>query len=95
MPHGDAVIDRDGVELLGYATGSLDLTRDQLSHVFQMDVAGHELRERVGDGDDGFAEVAIGHAGGAPQGTRTRHVAAMGGGFGTVCGHDVNSDGLK
>ena len=31
MPHRDAVIDRNGVELLGDATGRLDFTRDQLS----------------------------------------------------------------
>jgi len=44
MAHGDAVIDRDGVELLGHATGRLDLARDQLAQVLEVDVARHELR---------------------------------------------------
>ena len=48
MAHGDAVIDRDGVEFLGDAAGLLDLARHQLPEVFQMHVAGHELGERIG-----------------------------------------------
>ena len=39
MAHGDAVIDRDGVELLGDAAGRLDLARDQLAEVLQVHVA--------------------------------------------------------
>ena len=31
MAHGDAVVDRDGVEFLGDAAGRLDLARDQLA----------------------------------------------------------------
>ena len=45
MAHGDAVIDGDGVEFLGHAAGRLDLARDQLAEVLQVDVAGHELGE--------------------------------------------------
>ena len=39
MAHGDAVVDGDGVELLGDAARRLDLARDQLAEVLQMDVA--------------------------------------------------------
>ncbi len=39
VAHGDAVVDRDGVEFLGDAAGRLDLARDQLAEVLQMDVA--------------------------------------------------------
>jgi hypothetical protein len=39
--------------------------------------AGHELGEGVHHGDDGLVEVAILHAGGAPQGTCAGHVAAV------------------
>jgi hypothetical protein len=45
MAHGDAVVDRDGVELLGDAAGRLDLARDQLAEILQMHVARHELGE--------------------------------------------------
>jgi hypothetical protein len=86
VAHGDAVVDGDGVELLGDAAG-LAISGDQLSQVLEVDVAGHELGEAVGDGHDRLAEVVVGHAGGAPQGARAGHVAAVGGGAGAVGGH--------
>ena len=43
MAHGDAVIDRDGVELLGDPANLFDLPRHQLAQVLEVDVAGHEL----------------------------------------------------
>ena len=48
-----------------------------MPEVAQVDVARYELGEAVGDGDDRLAEVAVGHAGGAPEGARAGHVAAM------------------
>ena len=87
VAHGDAVVHRDRVEFLGHAAGRLDLARHQLPHVLEVDVARHELGEGIGDGDDRLAEIAIGHACGAPQGARAGHVAAVGGGLGTVGGH--------
>ncbi|MFO1234186.1 MAG: DMT family transporter [Rivihabitans pingtungensis] len=48
-----------------------------------------QIGEAVGDGDDGLAKIGIFHAGGAPRGRR-RHIAAVGGGAGTVCGHSGN-----
>ena len=89
MAHGDAVIDRDGVEFLGDAAGLFDLAGDQLAEVLQVDVARDELGEAVGDGDDGFAEVAILHARRAPQAAGAGHVAAVGGGAGAVGGHGL------
>jgi hypothetical protein len=94
MAHGDAVVDRDGVEFLGHAARRLDLARHQLAHVLQVHVARNELGERVGDRDDGLVEVAILHAGGAPQRTGTGHVAAAGGSPGTVVRHDGHSGNL-
>ena len=55
--------------------------------------AGHELGEAVDDGDDRLAEITVLHAGGAPKATGTGHVAAMGGGAGTIGGHG-NSSGF-
>ena len=80
MAHGDAVVDGDGVELLGDAAGRLDLARDQLAEVLQVHVARHELGEGVDHRDDRLAEIAVLHAGGAPEAARAGHVAAMGGG---------------
>ena len=79
MAHGDAVIDRDGVEFLGHTARRLDLARHQLPHVLQMHMARHELGEGIHHGDDRLAEVAILHAGGAPQRAGAGHVAAVGG----------------
>ena len=64
---------------------------DELAEVFQMDVAGHELGEGIGDGDDGFVEVPILHSGGAPEAAGAGHIAAMSGGSGAIMRH-LNQD---
>ncbi len=89
VAHGDAVVDGDGVEFLGDAARRLDLARDQLAEVLQVDVAGHELGEGVDHGDDRLAEIAVLHAGGAPKAARAGHVAAVGGGAGAESGHGL------
>ncbi|MPL67232.1 hypothetical protein SDC9_12923 [bioreactor metagenome] len=91
VAHGDAVVDGDGVEFLGDAARSLDLARNHLAQILEVDVARHELGEGVDDCDDRLAEVAVGHAGGAPKATRAGHVAAMGRFAGTVIGHLASS----
>ena len=87
MAHGDAVIDGNGVEFLGDAARRLDLARHHLAEILQMHMARHELGEGVDHRDDRLAEIAVLHAGGAPEAARARHVAAVGGGAGTICGH--------
>ena len=78
VAHGDPVIDGDGVEFLGDAASRLDLARHQLPHVLQVHMTRHKLREGIDDGDDRLAEVAILHAGSAPQGAGAGHVATVG-----------------
>ncbi len=78
VAHGDAVIHGDCVELFGDAAGSLNLLGHQLAHVFEVHVTRHELRKAVGDSDDGFAELFVRHASGAPEGPGAGHVAAVG-----------------
>jgi len=51
--------------------------RDQLAQVLQMDVAGNKLSEELANGDDGLAEVAVLHPGGAPKAARSGHIASM------------------
>ncbi len=80
MAHRDAVVDGDGVEFLGDAARPFDLAGDELAEILQMHVAWHELREGIGDGDDGLAEILILHACGAPKAASACHIAAMGGG---------------
>src|SRR6185437_8230853 len=79
--------DGDGVELLGDAAGGLDLTRHELTQILQMHVTRHELGERIGDGDDRLAEIALLDARSAPQAARAGHVAAVGGGARAIGRH--------
>ena len=81
MPHGDAVVDRDGVELLRHPAGGFDLAAHELPEILEVDVAGYELGERVRYGDDRFVEVVVGHAGGTPERSGTGLVTSLGGGL--------------
>lgn len=78
MAHGNTVIHRNGVEFFGDTARCFNLAGDHLAQIFQVDVSGDELGERVDDGNNRFAEIAILHAGRAPKATRTRHIAAVG-----------------
>ena len=78
VAHRDAVVDGDRVELDAPAPRRVDDFLPALADVVEMDVAGHELGETVGDRDDRLAEIGIGHAGGAPEGAGSGHVAAGG-----------------
>ncbi len=80
MSHGDTIVDGDGIELLGHTARLFDAVSHQLTEILQVDMAGDELRERVGHRDDGLLEVVVLHSRGPPQGAGARHVAAMGGG---------------
>ena len=54
-----------------------------------MHMAGDKLGEGIGDGDDGFLEVIVGHASGPPKGTGAGHIPALGSSTGAVSGHWV------
>ena len=45
VTHGDAVINRDGVEFLGHAAGRFDFAGDHLAEVLEVHMARHELGE--------------------------------------------------
>ena len=87
VAHRDAVVDGDGVELLRNPAGRLDLARDELAEVLEVDVARDELREGIGDCDDRLAEVAVLHAGRAPKAAGAGHVASVRGGARAIWGH--------
>jgi len=67
VAHGDPVIDSNRIKFLGHATGSLDLSGNQLAEILQMHVTRHKLREGVHDSNDRFAEIAVFHASGTPE----------------------------
>lgn len=77
MSHRDSVVDGDGVELLANTARLLDLARDELAEIFEMDMAGDKLREGIDDGNDWLAEVSISHSSGAPETACTGHVPAV------------------
>src|SRR5690606_18506064 len=87
VAHGDAVVQRDGVEFAGHAAGFTHGLGDDLTEVLEVDVSRYELGVGVGDRDDGLAEVAVGHTGRAPQGASSRGVAAVGRGSGAQSRH--------
>ena len=64
MPSSTAMV----LNSLAHTACRFDLARNQLPHVLQVDVAGHELGEAVDHRDDG-PEIGVLHAGGTPQGT--------------------------
>ena len=78
VAHGDAVVDRDGVELARDAAGRLDRLAHDPADRLEVGVARHELGEAVGDCDDRLAEVLARYAGRAHKGAGSRHVAAVG-----------------
>jgi hypothetical protein len=78
VAHGDAIVNRDGVELFGNSTGCLNLTGNQLTHIFEMHVPGHKLSKGVHDRDDRLTEVIVTHAGGSPKRTSASHVSTVG-----------------
>ena len=80
MPHGDTIVNGDGVELLSNAAGLLDFARHELAQVLKMHVPRDELGKRVCHRDDRFSEVGIRHAGGAPEAAGAGHIATVGGG---------------
>ena len=91
MPHGDAVVDCDGVELLRYTAGGFNLAAHELPEILQVDVAGYELGERVRHSDDRLGEVVVGHAGGAPERSGASLISSLGGGLTAELGHGEES----
>ena len=78
MAHRDTIVDGDRIELDAPASGGVDDFLDSLTDVVEMHVAGDELGETIGDGDDRLREIRVGHAGGAPERACARHVSSGG-----------------
>ena len=88
VPHRDAVVHRDRVELAGHRPGGADRGGDDLADLAQVHVSGNELGEAVGHRDDRLADVLAGDPGGPQQGPGARHVPAVRDGPGSKRRHD-------
>ena len=91
MAHGDAVIDRNGVKFLRHAASFTNSISDDVTDVFQVDVARNELGIGVGDSDNWLAELIFLGAGRAPESARTRSLPADGGYFRAQRKHENRS----
>ena len=78
MPHSNAIVHGNGVEFLGYAACFAHGVGDDIANVFKVYVAGDELGVGVGNGDDRLAKVIFLGAGGPPEGSGSRGLAADG-----------------
>ena len=67
VPHGDAVVHCDGVELARNATGLLYSFGDEAANLVEVHVTWHEFIEGVGDSDNRFAEILAINAGSSVQ----------------------------
>ena len=65
VAHRDAVVDRDGVEFMATPPAASISRATSWPRSFRWTWPRHELREAVGDRDDGFSGSRILHAGGA------------------------------
>ena len=77
MPHGDPVVDGDGIELGGKATQGFHFRLDDLPYPVQMHVPGDELGKRIGDRDDRTPHLFLFHAVGSPQRACPGHAAGI------------------
>ena len=66
VPHGDSIVNSNSVELFGHPACLFDLASNHLPQVFKVHMTGDELGKGVGNGDDRFVKVFVGHTGGAP-----------------------------
>ena len=78
MTHGDTIVDGNRVKLCSVAAHLLDLFPHNLSDLMQMGVTWHKLRERVDNGNDGFAKLLMLHTRSHPKGTGTSHPSTFG-----------------
>jgi hypothetical protein len=73
VPHCNAIVNGDGIELGCKTTQLFDFLFDKLSDFVQMHMTRHKLRKGVDNGNDGFAHVFGLHAVGTPQRTSAGH----------------------
>ncbi len=63
VPHRDAVVHADGVELERHAAGGADRVLHQLAEALQVHVAGHDVHVGIHDCDERLVHVFVTHAG--------------------------------
>src|SRR6185312_7699723 len=75
--HGDAVRDRDGVELHRRAAGFTDASFHVVRERAQVEIARHGLNPRVGDTDDGLLQILVGVTDSLEHGARRGAIRAL------------------
>src|ERR1700730_4356662 len=97
--HGDAVRDRDGVELHRGSARFADPGLDGLGQLAVVVVAGHGCDPAVTNADDGLGEVLTAEADGAQVGARRRPVGArqhlLAATRGSICHQSRKNTGLS
>ena len=76
--HGYAVADGDGAELEGHPVGRADAFLGTVGEAAEMDVAGCDVADQVGDGDEGLFHVFVGDAHGHQHGAGRRALGVVG-----------------
>jgi hypothetical protein len=64
MAHRDTVADGYRIELEGYPACLAHGLFDNLGHFVEMDVAGDDFAETIGDGDERFIDVGLTYSAG-------------------------------
>jgi len=77
MPHGDTVVDADGIELKRDAAGRAHRRFHLAAELLEVDMARNQVDIGVADADEGFFHVRIGQAGGLEQAAVWRAVDAL------------------
>ena len=73
MPHGNTVVNGDGIELSRIAAHGFNLLFYNLANLVEVGMTGNKLRERIDDGNDRLAELFTLHTSGNPESSRSCH----------------------
>ncbi len=79
MAHGNSVVDGDRIEFGCKAARFVDNFLHMLTDFMEMDMAGHQLGERIDDRDNRPAELLFFHAVGPPEAAGSCHSSSLGG----------------
>ena len=77
VPHGNSIINGNGIKFLGHATRLRDFLRNQLAQIAQVNMAWDKLGKGIGNGDDRLAKIIIRHPRRPPKPARARHIASV------------------
>ena len=77
MTHRNTVVDGNGIELSGITAHLLDFLTYYLTNLVQVRMTRHKLRERVDNGNNGFAKLLVFHTCSHPECSGASHTATF------------------